>query len=423
MKIDNVGMTDEPVNSVGMKISQAVDETAASTPRNVTALFAGIGGLELGLAASGHRTTLFCEIDESAQAVLRNRFEGVPLVSDVRDKRKLLLNIDTGSNLLTAGFPCTDLSQAGLTRGFAGKQSGLIVNVLEVLRERPFEEVLIENVPNWRVLHGGSYFRFVLEELERLEYRWAYRIVDALSFGLPQRRQRVFLYACKSGDPRSALFCGNQTPDEPEFSLRKAAHGFYWTEGNRGLGWGENCVPTLKGGSGLGIPSAPAILMPNGDLITPDIRDAERLQGFPPGWTKQGSAADERKRWRLVGNAINVEVAKWLGRTLLQPRHEGDAGIPLTDDAPFPTAAWFDGEQRYRVDLSAWPVRMTRKSLADFLRFEGKPLSLRAAQGFLSRADNSTLNFVDGFLEAIERHIKRMKLSERESQAEKAVSP
>ena len=51
-------------------------------------------------------------------------------------------------------------------------------------------------------------------------------------------------------------------------------HGFYWTEGTRGLGWAADAVPTLKNGSTIGIPSPPAILMPTGVVIQPDIRDA-----------------------------------------------------------------------------------------------------------------------------------------------------
>src|SRR5262249_34082504 len=150
---------------------------------------------------------------------------------------------------------------------------------------RPFPNVLIENVPNWRVLHGGQYLTEVVQALEARGYSWAYRTVDARAFGLPQRRLRVFLFATQEGDPRRALLHGNELPDDREFSLSEAAHGFYWTEGNRGLGWGENCVPTLKGGSAIGIPAPPAIMLPGGTIITPHLSDAERLQGFTPDWT------------------------------------------------------------------------------------------------------------------------------------------
>lgn len=387
---------------------------------NITALFAGIGGLELGLSKSGHRATLLCEINPSARAVLKSRFAGVPLVNDVRDRETLLASIQPDSNLLTAGFPCTDISQAGLTLGFSGKQSGLIVDVLDLIRARPFDSILIENVPNWRFLHSGQYLASVLDRLEKMGYRWAYRVIDALAFGLPQRRQRVFLFATKTGDPREVLFHGSHQPVDVEYRLKQSAHGFYWTEGNRGLGWGEDCIPTLKGGSGLGIPSSPAILLPDGRIITPDIRDAERLQGFPIGWTdipiEDAPPIHHRRRWALVGNAINVEVAKWIGKNLRDRKpYTGDAGFKCEMSTSFPQAAWFDGANRYRVELSTWPVRRERRSLAEFLKFEGKSLSHRATQGFYSRASKSSLRFVDGFLPAVERHMKRMERSQREA--------
>ncbi len=58
--------------------------------------------------------------------------------------------------------------------------------------------------------------------------------------------------------------------------------GFYWTEGIRGLGWAVNAVPTLKGGSTVGIASPPAVRLPSGEIVTPGLIDAERLQGFRP---------------------------------------------------------------------------------------------------------------------------------------------
>src|SRR5690606_35704194 len=82
----------------------------------------------------------------------------------------------------------------------------------------------------------------------------------------------------------------------------RTSFGFYWTEGIRGLGAAVDAVPTLKGGSTIGIPSSPAILLPNGRVVTPDIRDAERLQGFPADWTQPAeTVARKSVRWKLVG--------------------------------------------------------------------------------------------------------------------------
>ena len=392
-------------------------ETNKKRSLNVTALFAGVACLELGLKKSGHVTSLFCEKDSEAISVLRSRFPEIGLVDDIKKHSELLERIDPRSNLLTGGFPCTDISQAGRTQGFNGSQSSLVRDALSLLKRRAFPHVLLENVPNWRFLHGGAYLEEVLRTFELMGYRWAYRTIDALAFGLPQRRQRLFLYATTEGDPRDVLFNGQAEAPERKFGLGEAAHGFYWTEGTRGLGWGENCVPTLKGGSGLGIPSSPGILLTDGSVVTPDVRDAERLQGFEADWTKgpivnarnKDGKFNARKRWMLVGNAINVRVAEWLGRQLAQPKpYQGPSGKPFAKGTRFPAAAYWDGKFRLAYPLESWPVSKETQNLEDFLRFEPRPLSYKATLGFYSRAKESSLRFAPGFLQAISRHLKRV---------------
>jgi DNA (cytosine-5)-methyltransferase 1 len=246
----------------------------------VAGLFAGIGGLELGLHDAGHETVIFSENWAPAAAVLAERFPQVPNFGDVR-QIKSLPRID----ILTAGFPCQDLSQAGRTEGISGAKSGLVDHVFRLIdHERP-NWVLLENVSFMLRLDGGSAMTRLASALEERGYRWAYRVVNSLSF-LPQRRERVFLLASLKEDPADVLFVDEAEPELVSTSLETHAHGFYWTEGVRGLGWGPNCVPTLKNGSTIGIPSPPAILLPNGEIVTPDIRDAERLQGFRANWTK-----------------------------------------------------------------------------------------------------------------------------------------
>ena len=95
------------------------------------------------------------------------------------------------------------------------------------------------------------------------------------------------------------------------------ACGFYWTEGIRGLGWAVDAVPTLKGGSTIGIPSPPAMVFPLGLVGKPDVRDAERMQGFVADWTQPAeSVVRAGHRWHLVGNAVTVDVATWIGERL-----------------------------------------------------------------------------------------------------------
>jgi DNA (cytosine-5)-methyltransferase 1 len=125
----------------------------------------------------------------------------------------------------------------------------------------------------------------IIAALERLGYHWAYRVVNSQAFGVPQRRERVYLLASQTEDPRMVLFADDEgEPKAIKWSPARA-FGFYWTEGTRGLGAAVEAVPTLKGGSTIGIPSPPAIVLPNGRIVTPSIRDAERMQGFPRDWT------------------------------------------------------------------------------------------------------------------------------------------
>ena len=88
----------------------------------IAGLFAGIGGLELGMHRSGHTTELLCDVLPAARAVLNARFPGVPYRDDITKLRSLPGSVD----LLCAGFPCQDLSQAGRTAGLDGERSGLI---------------------------------------------------------------------------------------------------------------------------------------------------------------------------------------------------------------------------------------------------------------------------------------------------------
>lgn len=381
--------------------------TPAGAVHKVVGLFAGIGGVERGLARSGHETLLFCENEPAAMAVLSHRFPGIDLHDDVRSLRGL----PDGTTLVVAGFPCQDLSQAGTTKGLAGSRSGLVGEVFRLIETHRTPWLLLENVPFMLQLGRGEAMNVITERLEDLGYRWAYRIVDSRAFGLPQRRRRVYLVASLEGDPRNVLFADEAgSRSEPELNGHPVACGFYWTEGLRGLGWAVDAVPTLKGGSTIGIPSPPAIWLPDGRVVTPDIRDAERLQGFTPGWTSAAEkVAKKGARWKLVGNAVSVPAAAWVGRRMRKPGALLDLEtFSLQDSRRWPAAAWNVGNGRVGVAASEWPVERAAPSLETFLKHDPAPLSARATGGFLGRARQAKLRFPKGFLTALESHLNRV---------------
>lgn len=370
----------------------------------VAGMFAGIGGLELGFSRAGHESVHLCEIWEPARAVLKHHFKEVPLSLDISE----LDALPTETEILTAGFPCQDLSQAGRTHGIAGSRSGLVSNVFRLLDRQRIPVVVLENVSFMLQLDRGQGMARLVEAFEERGYRWAYRVVNSIAF-LPQRRERVFMVATLGDlDPSDVLFADHAELPEQDTSLDSHAHGFYWTEGTRGLGWAPNGVPTLKNGSTVGIPSPPAILLPSGQIIKPDIRDAERLQGFPQGWTEAAEQVGRNTfRWSLVGNAVTVPVAEWLGRRLAEPgAHDAECERLLPTGSRWPKAARGSLGERYSVEAGNAPVYRERTDLHEFLKYPGAPLSSRATRGFLSRAENSSLRFTPGFLDRVRAHLE-----------------
>jgi DNA (cytosine-5)-methyltransferase 1 len=370
----------------------------------VAGLFAGIGGLETGLAQAGHEAVLLSEILPSARAVLSSRLPHVDLQGDICQVESLPGDVE----IVAAGFPCQDLSQAGLARGLDGDRSGLVGEVFRLAKQASPRWIVLENVPFMLQLTHGDAMRRIVDELETMGYRWAWRVVDTFGFGLPQRRERVILVASKTENPADVLFADDAPLARPSTAVGQIAHGFYWTEGRGGLGWAPDAIPTLKNGSAVGIPSPPAILLPDGRVVKPEIRDAERLQGFPADWTAPAETVGRSSaRWALAGSAVSVPVAKWLGSRLVAPgQHAVERDQPFAAGTRLPRAARFDGLDRYAVEIGPDPLGIRPPHLTDFLEHDGALLSPRATAGFLSRTYVAKLRFAPGFIEAVEAHLR-----------------
>jgi len=395
-----VGSTQEAVTTVAQGHPRSRNGQRAFP---TVGLFSGIGGLELGLARAGHETSLACEVDPTAQAVLEERFQ-----SNLHDDIRTLRSLPKSTELLVGGFPCQDLSQAGRTAGIRGARSGLVGEVFRLLERKRVPWVVLENVPFMLQLSQGRALEVIVQAFEALGYRWAYRVVDSRAFGLPQRRRRVLFIASREEDPRTVLFADESEPAKRR-TRRRAAHGFYWTEGLRGLGWAVDAIPTLKGGSTIGCPSPPGIWMPDDSIGTPTLTDSERLQGFATNWTRPAeTVARQSFRWKLVGNAVSVPVAKWLGGRLAKPGPFRISGVqPVIGGRAWPTNAWNVGQGRFTGDVSEWPKAFKTKRLDEFLNDDLKPLSHRATAGFVGRLKRSNLRLEDGFLDALEAHLER----------------
>jgi DNA (cytosine-5)-methyltransferase 1 len=300
---------------------------------------------------------------------------------------------------------------AGDKSGLVGSKSGIVTKLFELIAKSHAPIVVIENVYFMLQLDSGDAMRRLVSEFEDLGYRWAYRVLDSMGFGLPQRRRRVYFVASTGVDPRTILFAD----ETRSISTRPKPHlgkplGFYWTEGRSGVGITMDGIPPLKVGSSLGIPSAPAVLFPDGEVLMPSIGTCERLQGFPSGWTtvdKEPSCAKNPK-WSMVGNAVSVPVARWIGARIKAPGAILDfEQVPFQKGHRWPDAAWNIGDGRVGVIASDRPVLFDRPSITEFRDSTWTRLSERALEGFIRRAGEGKLRMPDGFLEALRKAPRR----------------
>lgn len=371
----------------------------------ILSLFSGIGGFELGFRKAGFNGEIHAyENWGAARSVLQHRLPNAILHEDVRGIPADLHNAE----IVFGGFPCTDLSPAGKQAGIEGSASGLILGVLQAVEKARPEWVVLENVPNMLWLKQGSAMDVITGALSSAGYSWAYRMLDAQHFGVAQRRKRVFILASLHHDPARVLFrdLGDAPSADNSISKRRAdANGFYWTEGNRGVGWGAGVVPTIKGSTTAGIPSSPAVWIPGAEpglkFRTPSIESLEMLQGFRAGWTE---AAPNRDRWKLVGNAVAVPVVRWIAEGLraYETLQTVAPDVRMSKPVGWDWAGVSVGTGRATGKIPTRPgggLFPRRHSLVRLLQTRGShPLSPGAARGFAGRLGRSRLSYDPDFM-------------------------
>lgn len=173
--------------------------------KRVLDLFSGIGGFSRGLEmAGGFETVAFCEIDSRARKVLAKHWPGVPCYEDVKTLTAERLATDgIAVDVVTAGFPCQDISIAGKRAGMgSGTRSGLWSEVLRLRSELGPGLLILENVTN--LLSGpteqrGGWFGRLLADLASIGYDVEWHSIPASYIGAWHRRSRVWVVAYPNG--------------------------------------------------------------------------------------------------------------------------------------------------------------------------------------------------------------------------------
>lgn len=163
-------------------------------------LFAGVGGISLGLEMAGILPILGVENDESCVEALKHNFpEKIIINEDIRkvkseDIRKLIKNKDI--DLLAGGPPCQGFSLIGL-RDPNDERSRLVFEFLRIAKELKPKFLLIENVPGMLSAQKGDFMKELIKIINEIGYnvRTPIKILNSANFGVPQNRKRVFILA------------------------------------------------------------------------------------------------------------------------------------------------------------------------------------------------------------------------------------
>lgn len=193
-----------------------MNENGTSKAKTLGSLFAGIGGFDLGFERAGWKTAWQVEINPVNRAVLADRFPHAAQFEEVATcGKENLSKVDC----ITAGFPCQDFSIGGNSRkdkserGLTGSRSSLFFEVVRIAREIQPTWMVLENVPSMLTSNDGRDFETILRSLAECGYLGFWRVLDAQYFGVPQRRQRIFL-VCGLGRYPSLEFLVDAAPVE-----------------------------------------------------------------------------------------------------------------------------------------------------------------------------------------------------------------
>lgn len=167
-------------------------------PLTFGSLFAGIGGIDLGLERAGMRCAWQVEIDDYCQKVLARHWPDVPKFRDVRSVGAHNL---PAVDLIAGGFPCQDISASGPRTGLAGERSGLWREFARIIGELRPRYVLVENVSD--LIYRG--IERVLGDLAALLYDAEGEVIPACAFGAPHTRERMFIVAYAESAERGPL--------------------------------------------------------------------------------------------------------------------------------------------------------------------------------------------------------------------------
>ncbi len=153
-------------------------------------LFAGIGGIRLGFESVGGTCVFSSEWDAAACQTYKANFGEQPAGDITKIRSEDIPDFD----VLLGGFPCQPFSIIGDKEGFNHETQGtLFFEIERILKDKKPSAFMLENVRNLTAHDGGRTFKVIIEHLEALGYHVYAKVLNALDYGVPQRRERIII--------------------------------------------------------------------------------------------------------------------------------------------------------------------------------------------------------------------------------------
>lgn len=164
-------------------------------------LFAGLGGFRIALESLGAKCVYSNEWDEPVKQVYADNFGDIPEGDITLVDEQTIPNHD----ILCAGFPCQAFSISGKQRGFEDSRGTLFFDVARIVKAKKPKIVFMENVKNFASHDGGKTLEVVKGTMEELGYTFYQRVLNAVDYGVPQKRERIYM-VCFRNDIKRGKF-------------------------------------------------------------------------------------------------------------------------------------------------------------------------------------------------------------------------
>ena len=291
-------------------------------------LFCGLGGFRIVVRhiRPNSECVFSCDFDSDSQNSYQANFGEKPFGDITKISEKEI----PGHDVLFAGFPCQAFSICGDGKGFEDTRGTLFFDIARILKAKQPKAFVLENVKQLVSHNQGKTFQRILETLENLGYQIHYKILNALDFGLPQKRERVFIVGFR--EPKHFVWNLQTSPMKPlrEVLETEVAENYFASEKikqNRLRSiehkiikddltiWHEN-----KGGNISPLPYSCALrssasynyLLVNGERRLTE-REMLRLQGFPEDYKIVVGYQAMRK---LAGNTVAIPCVEAVLRSV-----------------------------------------------------------------------------------------------------------